>query len=176
VQTSFSIGKYSTLFGKKLKEGYNRSMKLYLVQHGNQVSEDVDPNEPLSDKGRADCEKVAQFAAKEGVKLSALYHSVKLRAKQTGEIYAKHLLAGGEPEEKKGLKPMDDVAVWEDQLQDGLMLVGHLPFMEKFSALLVNGDENKKVVSFQQGGLVCLVQDEDGNWSVQFAITPDLTA
>lgn len=151
-------------------------MKIYLVQHGNQLPEDVDLKEGLSDKGRADCEKVASYAAKENVKVSAIFHSVKLRAKQTAEIFAKHLLSEGEPEEKEGLKAMDDVTVWVDQLQDGLMLVGHLPFMQKLSSLLLTGSAEKPIITFQRGGIVCLEKDENGNWTVRFMVTPDLAA
>ncbi|MFC1655649.1 phosphohistidine phosphatase SixA [Patescibacteria group bacterium] len=151
-------------------------MKIYLVQHGNQLTEDVDPQEGLSDKGRSDCEKVASYAAKEGIKVDAMFHSVKLRAKQTAEIFAKHLLPEGQLEEKEGLKPMDDVTIWVDQLQDGLMLVGHLPFMQKLSSLLLTGNAEKPVITFQQGGIVCLKKDKDGNWSVRFMVTPNLSS
>lgn len=147
-------------------------MKIFLVQHGNQNPEEVDPEEGLSEKGNSDSEKVAQFAAKSGVKISKIYHSVKLRAKQTAEIFSKHL--GGELSELEGLKPMDDVEPWTEKLEDGLILVGHLPFMQKFSALLLCGDTNKKCVNFHQAGIVCLVQNEEGGWSVDFMITPEL--
>ncbi len=150
-------------------------MKLYLVQHGNQLSKDIDPEESLSNKGRSDCEKVALYVANEGIKVNAIFHSVKLRAKQTAEIFAKHLLSGGQTEEKEGLKPMDDVTVWVDQLHDGLMLVGHLPFMQKISSLLLTGNAEKPIIEFRQGGIVCLEKNEDGNWSMRFMITPDLS-
>lgn len=147
-------------------------MKIYLVQHGNQNPEEVDPNEGLSEKGREDCEKVAQFAAKSGVKIGKIYHSVKLRAKQTAEIFSKHL--GGELSELEGLKPMDPVEPWAEKLEDGLMLVGHLPFMQKLSALLLCGDTENKCVNFHQAGIVCLLKDENQNWSIDFMITPEI--
>ncbi|MFC1810181.1 phosphohistidine phosphatase SixA [Patescibacteria group bacterium] len=147
-------------------------MKIYLVQHGNQVDENVDPEQPLSQKGIDDCNKVAAFAEKTGIKASKMYHSVKLRAKQTAEIFAKHV--GGELNELEGLKPMDDVAPWAEKLEDGLMLVGHLPFMQKFSALLLCSDQEKKCVNFHQGGIVCLIKDDEGNWSIDFMITPEI--
>jgi len=147
-------------------------MKIYLVQHGNQNSEEIDPEEGLSDKGREDCEKVATFAAKAGVKAGKIYHSVKLRAKQTAQIFQEHL--GGSLEELEGLKPMDDVEPWVSKLENGLMLVGHLPFMQKFSALLLCNDPEKKCVNFHQAGIVCLIKDDEGNWSIDFMITPEI--
>jgi phosphohistidine phosphatase len=147
-------------------------MKIFLVQHGNQNSEEDDPEEGLSEKGTVDCEKVARFAAKSDLKIRKIYHSVKLRANQTAEIFSKHL--GGELSELEGLKPMDEVEPWQEKLEDGLMLVGHLPFMQKFSALLLCGDTEKKCVNFHQAGIVCLFKDENQNWSIDFMITPEI--
>ncbi len=36
-------------------------MRLYLMQHGNPVMEEVDPERPLSDQGKSDVRKVAEF-------------------------------------------------------------------------------------------------------------------
>jgi len=147
-------------------------MKIYLVQHGNQNPEEIDPKEGLSDKGNSDVEKIAEFAENAGIKPGKIFHSVKLRAKQTAEIFQKHL--GGELSELEGLKPMDDVKPWISKLEDGLMIVGHLPFMQKLSALLLCGDAENKCVNFHQGGIVCMIQDEEGGWSVDFMITPEI--
>lgn len=147
-------------------------MKIYLVQHGNQNPEEIDPKEGLSDKGKSDVEKVAEFAGNAGIKPGKIFHSVKLRAKQTAEIFQKQL--GGESSELEGLKPMDDVEPWVSKLEDKLMLVGHLPFMQKLSALLLCGDAEKKCVNFHQGGIFCFLQDEEGSWSLDFMITPEL--
>jgi len=147
-------------------------MKIYLVQHGNQNPEEVDPNEGLSDKGNSDVEKVAEFLARTNIKPSKIFHSVKLRAKQTAEIFSDKF--GSEIEEKEGLKPMDDVALWVQKLEDGLMLVGHLPFMQKLSSLLICANSEKPAVNFHQGGVVCMVRDEEKQWKIDFMITPGL--
>jgi phosphohistidine phosphatase SixA len=36
------------------------------------------------------------------------------------------------------------------------MLVGHLPFMEKFGSFLICGDEGAKVVLFRYSAILCL--------------------
>lgn len=147
-------------------------MKIYLLQHGNQNPKEIDPEEGLSENGKSDVAKIAEFAMKAGLKPSKIFHSVKLRAKQTAEIIKEKL--GGELTMLKGLKPMDDVKTWADKIENGLMIVGHLPFMQKFSSLLICGNEETKCVNFNQGGIVCLEKDEEGNWSVNFAIIPEL--
>ena len=60
-----------------------KSVWLYLVQHGEAVGESVDPNRPLSAHGRATVEQVAACAARLGLKVDQIRHSGKLRAEQT---------------------------------------------------------------------------------------------
>jgi phosphohistidine phosphatase len=151
--------------------------KLYLVQHGKQVPEEENPEEPLSQEGKMDCEKAAKFAEKAGVKVSDIFHSMKLRAKETAEIYKNHIMPGGELSEQQGLKPMDDVEAWPPKIEDhsgDLMLVGHMPFMQKLSSLLITGDTDKPVYQFQQGGILCMEKNEEGNWIINFAVNPEL--
>jgi len=142
-------------------------MKIYLAQHGNQNPEEIDPNEGLSIQGLADVESVASKAQ---IKPIRIFHSVKLRAKQTAQIFANHFSCP--LEEKEGLKPMDDVNPWIDKLEDDLMLVGHLPFMQKLSSKLILNDENAPRVEFHQGGIVSLEQNDDGKWEIDFFLIP----
>ncbi len=142
-------------------------MKIYLAQHGNQNPETIDPQEGLSIQGLADVETVAKMAQ---IKPSKIFHSVKQRAKQTAQIFANHF--NSPIEEKEGLKPMDDINPWIDKLEDGLMLVGHLPFMQKISSRLIVNDENAPCIKFHQGGIVCLEQNKDGKWEVGFFLIP----
>ena len=50
-------------------------MKLYLVQHGEAKKEAEDSSRPLTDKGKADAEKVANAARKLGTRPSFVFHS-----------------------------------------------------------------------------------------------------
>ena len=36
------------------------------------------------------------------------------------------------------------------------------------------GSSERKVVSFQMAGVVCLERDAEGNWAVRWALTPEL--
>ncbi len=152
-------------------------MKLFLVQHGEQVPKIKDALEPLSNKGIDDVTKVAKFAKKAGITVDEIFHSVKLRAKQTAEIYARHILPHHAIEEKEKLKPMDHVTYWLDSLEyyeGNLMIVGHLPFMTKMASFLLSHSHDDHPVKFHQGGIVCLEKDDNDEWFLLYAITPEL--
>ena len=61
-------------------------MKLFLVQHGEARAKDADPDRPLSEKGREDIKKTAEFLKKTGQKPDLIWHSSKTRAIQSAEI------------------------------------------------------------------------------------------
>jgi phosphohistidine phosphatase len=54
------------------------------------------------------------------------------------------------------------------------MLVGHLPHLSKLSACLLCGEDTRKILNFQMSGVVCLERDEEGNWSVQWMLIPQI--
>ncbi len=152
-------------------------MALCLVQHGKSLSKDVDPDRPLSNEGRAEVEQMAAQAANYGVAIHVIQHSGKTRAAQTAEIFADHLKPSGGVEAVAGLGPMDDVAAWAQSLTSdaNLMLVGHLPFMERLAAVLLSNQSERSVVRFNNGGIVCLDQEiNSGNWLLHWAIAPRL--
>jgi phosphohistidine phosphatase len=150
-------------------------MKLYLVQHGEAKSEAEDPERPLTDRGKSEVSRIAKLAEKMGLNPAKIYHSGKLRAKQTAEHLAGALQRPSEV--ASGLNPMDDVRLWADRLAKGkedLMLVGHLPFMEKLASYLLCGNENARLVLFRHGAIVCLDQKEDQAWAVRWILTPEM--
>ena len=55
-------------------------MRLYLVQHGDAVPEQLDPERPLSAAGRREVEAVARLLASTGARTVRVAHSGKLRA------------------------------------------------------------------------------------------------
>jgi hypothetical protein len=54
------------------------------------------------------------------------------------------------------------------------MLVGHLPFLEKLTSLLLCGNEKTRLVLFRYGAIVCLEQREDKGWGVRWILTPEM--
>lgn len=150
-------------------------MKLYLVQHGEAKSEAEDPQRSLTDHGRKEVERVAQAANRLRLHPSKTYHSGKLRAMQTAEILANALRSPVEA--TPGLNPNDDVRGWVDRVSRGkedLLIVGHLPFLEKLVSLLTTGDESVRPVLFRYGAIVYLEQDESGRWRLRWILTPEM--
>jgi len=149
-------------------------MYLYLIQHGEATSEEVNPFRPLTEKGRNEVAKTAEFMQRAGVRAGEVWHSTKLRAKETAEIIVRTLSL--KMVERQGLAPNDPPALWIeeiDKLTDTIIMVGHLPFLAKLASLLLTGSESGEVVKFRQGGVVCL-EKTDSQWSVVWMIVPDL--
>jgi phosphohistidine phosphatase len=153
-------------------------MALYLVQHGKSLSKEEDPEQGLSREGFADVNRIARVAAGYGVRPSAIKHSGKKRALQTAEILAEALL--GEKSKTgpiSGIGPLDDVTAVANTLKtgDNLMLVGHLPFMERLAGFLVTGSAERLVFKFQNGGIVCLDKNPDARlWFIKWALMPNI--
>ena len=152
-------------------------MALYLIQHGKSLPKDQDPDQGLSDEGRAETERMANTAQKYGIAVSQIRHSVKTRARQTAEIFANALNPKQGIEEVTGIKPLDDVAEYAANIDpaDDTMLVGHLPFMERMTAFLVTGSSEKPIFKFQNSGIVCLDKDpETQAWIILWALVPQI--
>lgn len=151
-------------------------MKVYLVQHGIPKPESEDPQKPLSEIGKNEVEKVSQALKKAGIKISKIFHSGKLRAKQTAEIIGDYLTPLEGIAEAEGLNPLDPPEIWAEKLshlKDPLMLVGHLPHLQKLCSLLVIGNSEKPIIKFRQGGVVSLEREEKGNWIISWVLYPD---
>lgn len=153
-------------------------MALYLVQHGKSLSKEQDPEQGLSREGFADVNRIAGVAAGYGVRPAAIEHSGKKRARQTAEIFAEALLGKKDRIEPiSGIGPLDDVTAVANTLKtsDNLMLVGHLPFMERLAGLFIAGSAERLVFKFQNGGIVCLDKSPDARWwFIKWALMPSI--
>jgi len=69
-------------------------MRLFLLQHGDALAESIDPQRPLSARGRDDVQRVAEFLARAGTSVQRVCESGKVRARQTAEIAAAQLAPG----------------------------------------------------------------------------------
>jgi phosphohistidine phosphatase len=135
---------------------------IYLVHHAEAVGPEVDPQRPLSASGLIHAEGLAQRAAAKGVKPAAIWHSGKLRARQTAEPFLRLCNPLAEFNAVHGLQPNDPPMFAVDLLRDefrDVMLVGHLPSLPRLLTVLVSGNENV-LLSFPLHGLVAL--DRDG--------------
>ena len=149
---------------------------IYLVQHGEAKSKAEDPERSLTEKGRRDVEKVAVWAAQTGLRIERIRHSGKRRAAETAEIFAEKLNLKKNVVAISGIAPNDDVEPVANSLEQeshSIMIVGHLPFLNRLTSRLLVGNSEQTVVRFLNGGLVGLSYDS-GNWSVALLVPGDL--
>ena len=152
-------------------------MALYLVQHGQCHSKDVDPAKGLTEAGRATATRIASVAKGYKVPVTCILHSGKKRARQTAEIFAEVLAPPDGLHTKSGLNPLDDVTALAGLIdsKDNLMLVGHLPFMARLCSWLVTGDAETPVFQFQNSGIVCLKpRPETAGWVIVWTLMPEI--
>jgi phosphohistidine phosphatase len=147
-------------------------MFLYLVHHGHAVGPDVDPRRPLSAEGRADVERVAAKAAGLGATPAVVWHSGKLRAKQTAEAFWRACNALAELSATRDLQPDDPPQWMRDRLRaEGrdILIAGHFPYLPRLLGLLVTGGEAG--VLFPENGIVALeTLDEGATWTERWRL------
>ena len=138
-------------------------MFLYLVHHGDAVGPDVDPRRPLSPVGRTAVQRVAAQAAAKGARPQVVWHSGKLRAKQTAEEFWRACNALAELSATRDLQPDDPPHWMRDRLRGearDILIAGHFPYLPRLLALLVTGGEAG--ADFPAHGIVALVTDDGG--------------
>jgi phosphohistidine phosphatase len=137
---------------------------IYLVHHADALGPDVDPQRPLSSAGHEHAQRLAADAAARGVKPVAIWHSGKLRARQTAEPFWRLCNPLADFSAIRGLQPTDpaewirDLVVRENR---DVMLVGHMPSLPAIHALLL-GPGAALAGSFPLHGLVALEAAADG--------------
>ena len=133
-------------------------MQLFLVHHAEAVGPSVDPQRPLSSAGHAHAGALAASARDAGVKPDAIWHSGKLRARQTAEAFWRACNPFASLKMVRGLRP-EDSAVWVRDLllveEQDVLLVGHMPNLPALLELLTGESR------FPLHGLVWL-EREDG--------------
>ena len=151
-------------------------MRLYLVQHGEAKSEAKDPERSLTNRGEEETRKVSVAAKGLSIRPLKIYQSGKKRAEQTARIIAGAI--GLSAQLGQGLNPNDDIRPWAERISretEDLMIVGHLPFLEKLASFLICGDERAKAVMFRYSAILCLEKKEPGRWVAERVIKPDNT-
>jgi phosphohistidine phosphatase len=131
---------------------------IYLVHHSDAVGPEIEPQRPLSVAGRAHAEALAADVAARGVVPAAIWHSGKLRARQTAEPFLRLCNPLAEFAAIRGLQPTDPPDWVRDLLageERDVMLVGHMPNLPRLLTLLVTGTESS-VVSFPLHGAIAL--------------------
>jgi len=144
------------------------------MQHALSFIKDVDPDEPLRSEGRDETKKITAFLKRKNIVVGHIWHSKKLRSKQTADIVC-HYMPKAKIEERDDLNPKDPVGKFVNEikaLDKDLLIVGHLPFLSKLASALLVGVDTKEVLRLRNSGVVCLEYID--NWTVAWMITPNM--
>ncbi len=136
---------------------------ILLVHHGEAADPIVDAQRALTADGRAAVERLAQEAAGRGVEPVEIWHSGKLRARQTGEAFRRACNPLAAFTMVRGLQPADPSDILADRLAAetrDLLLVGHMPHIARLLRRLLGrvGED----AEFPLHGMVALEPDPGG--------------
>jgi phosphohistidine phosphatase len=147
-------------------------VRLYLVHHGDAVGPEIDPRRPLSDAGRIAVEATAAAAAARGSRPEVVWHSGKLRARQTAEAFWRACNALAEFSATRDLQPDDPPQWFRDRLRAerrDVLIAGHFPHLPRLLSALL-GEPG----SFPLHGVVALTTDDEGEtWREDWRITQE---
>jgi phosphohistidine phosphatase len=138
-------------------------MNLYILRHGIAADLDThglanDADRPLTPEGERKVWQIAEAMEKLEVSFDLLLSSPYLRARRTAEIVAEHLEAGRRLELTDALTPGGSTRRLVELLNraqpspEGILLVGHEPYLSGLISLLVAGKETFGVI-LKKGGL-----------------------
>ncbi len=155
-------------------------MKIYLMQHGANLSKDEDPEESLSAEGEDQVSRAARAIQKMGLRFDMVVASPKKRSKQTAAIVARAVgfpVEGiVETERVKAMTPAEKTIDYLKQFEgmQAILIAGHLPSLaEVASSLLTEG--SKATIQFERGGVgridVDLLPTHEGR--LRWYLTPD---
>lgn len=136
-------------------------MKVCLVHHADAVGPDVDPQRPLSELGRRQADWLARVVKNEGFVPAAIWHSGKLRSRQTAEAFLHGCAPFAEFKMIRGLRSEDPPEWLRDELaveSRDILLVGHRPHIDHLVRMLAPGTD------LPMNGLAGLERLDDGSW------------
>jgi phosphohistidine phosphatase len=112
---------------------------IVLVHHAEAVGPDLDPEQPLSPRGRTQAEALAERVRAAGLVPDAIWHSGKLRARQTAERFLRVCNPLADFKTVRGLRPDDPASLMQHELDAesrGVLVVSHMPIVRDLVALL----------------------------------------
>ncbi len=147
--------------------------RLYVLQHGSALSKDEDAARPLSQVGRGDIERVADYLSKKDVLIQHIFHSGKLRAQQTAEIISQKVAGDVVPQEMSGISPNDSPDQFIKMVlseKSAVLIASHMPFVSHLcSTLLIDSVDAQ--FDFIPGSIACLEYESEA-WSLLFMVRP----
>ena len=152
-------------------------MRLYLIRHGDASPAANDNGRSLSPKGQNEMRKVAKFLKSADIRITEIFHSGLRRAEQTAAIIAETLDTDCHLVKKDLLAPNDSATLITEELikrTKDLVIVGHMPHLSNLFAQLLTGSQDKDLIEFKKGAVVCLERDESQIWRIKWFVIPKI--
>lgn len=160
-------------------------MKVYLVHHANRLDAERDADKHLSERGRAEADRLGARLKALGAAPARILHSEKIWTKETAERIAAVL--GLEDRTTLAEYPVgtgDPIAPFMEEIEacarnngGDIMMAGHVDYLLRSASQLLCGDETVRVVEFKPGNgtAFCLEQipDAGNQWAVTFGWRQD---
>jgi phosphohistidine phosphatase len=148
------------------------AVSIVLVHHAEAVGAEVDPQRPLSGHGLAQATSLASSAKAAGIVPTAIWHSGKLRARQTAESFWRVCNPLAEFSMVRGLRPDDPAEALSATIaaeERDLLLVSHMPLLPALLRILRPDAE-----AFPLHGLVWLRRTAEGRYLEQWRAAPSV--
>jgi phosphohistidine phosphatase len=128
---------------------------------------------PLSESGRVTVARLAEEARLRGARPDVVWHSGKLRARQTAEAYWRACNPLASFKAMRGLQPDDPPSWIRDQLigEQSVMVVGHMPHLPALLHVLCGDGAESPGFDFPLHGCVAL-EAEGERWKEVWRIKP----
>ncbi len=150
-------------------------MRVYLIRHGEAAAAQTDSARPLTPSGRAQAAALAQFLQRSGAVPGAIWHSPKVRARETAETLKHYAKLDCGLIEHHGLLPEDNpdevTSAIEAESAD-LCIVGHLPHLSYVAAALLVGPHAAPFVLFDTASAACIERNGRSRWHLLWMISP----
>ena len=153
-------------------------MKVYLVHHALNLSQEEDPERGLSEEGRAQADRIGTRLKDAGAAPVRILHSDKKWTRETAERVAAVLgLSDRTAQAEYPIATGDAVAPFVAEIKacDGdIMMAGHFDYLTRTASQLLCGDENNQIVEFKPGnGTVFCLDGSGDDWTINFGWRPE---
>jgi phosphohistidine phosphatase len=135
-------------------------MILCLVHHAHALGPEVDPQRPLSTPGREHALGLAGRVKARGFVPAVIWHSGKLRARQTAEAFLTTCNPFAEFKMIRGVHPDDPPEILSDRLRAetrDVLVAGHIPHLTAWLERALPAS-----AAFPLHGAVAVESDDDG--------------
>ena len=151
-------------------------MKIYLMRHGEAEKNPGSIESMLTDKGVEQVSQMAEKLKEKEIYVDEVYYSGLLRAEESASIIQSTAFSQLEGIERSGdLAPQAEPKRWQSKLEDenyksmDLFFVSHIPFLDKFTEILINDISE---VHYACGTIVCLEKNEGKDWKILWQWDP----